>query len=105
MEKDELVNKVKHLLLKAKMSWHLNRFGPNKYELFECVFFFFVRVKFRLGCCWCAGPLKGLGFKCASKSALAYQANKILSKLRVVLLKIIRSTGLVELGSIDSRGF
>lgn len=105
MKEVELVNKVKHLLVKAKMPRHLNRFGPKKYRLFEHVFFLFVKAKFRLSYRRCVEALKSLGFKCASKSTLAYQAKKIPSKLWMALLKVTSSTSAVELGAIDSTGF
>ena len=105
LEKEEkLVNKVKHLLKKAKLPRYLNKFGPKKYAFYEHAFFLLIKTKFQLSFRRCSKALVMLGFKAPSKSTLAYQSKKIpLSVWKKILF--LTNEDFVKLGAIDSTGF
>ena len=76
-KKENMINKVKHLLKSAGAPVRLHRFGPKTYCLWQHVFALFIRAECRLSYRRTSNLLQGLGFNVASKSTLQRYAAKL----------------------------
>ena len=99
----KLINKVKHLLRKAKFPRYLHHYGPKKYEFWQHAFALLARAMFRLSYRRTTKILRKLGFKVGCKSTLHYYARKIPARIWQVLLKATLGKG-VTIAAIDSTG-
>lgn len=100
--KNKLVNKIKLLLRKIGCPRWLHHFGPKKYELFDHCFALLCKQLWQLSYRQITSSLQMLGIKCASKSALQYNAKRIPFSLWQRLLKA--TTRDAYMIAIDSTG-
>ena len=77
-KKEELIQKVKHLLYKIRAPKRLHHFGPKIYELWQHVFALFVKADCQFSYRRTALFLRNLGFKVATKSTLQRYSKKLL---------------------------
>lgn len=77
-KKNELIQKVKHLLLKIGAPKRLHHFGPKIYELWQHVFALFVKAECQLSYRRTTKFLRKLGFSVATKSTLQRYSAKLL---------------------------
>ena len=102
-DKNQLINKIKLLLNKAKAPKYLHRFGPKTYELWQHIFGLFVKSYCQLSYRSTAYFLKGLGFSVAAKSTLQrYSAKLSLPFWQTVFDKTVSNKS--SIGAIDSTG-
>ena len=104
MKKEEqLINKVKHLLKKARAPVRIHRFGPKTYSLWQHVFALFIRAECRLSYRRTTSLLRKLGFVVASKSTLQHYAAKLDLPF---WQKLLRATlkGYARIVSVDATG-
>src|SRR3989344_476480 len=98
-----LINKIKHLLAKAKAPKRLHRFGPKTYELWQHIFALFVKNYCQLSYRSTAYFLRQLGFSTATKSTLQrYSAKLSLPFWQTIFDKTVNSKSAI--GAIDSTG-
>ena len=76
-KENELINKIKHLLLKTKTPKRLHHFGPKIYELWQHIFSLFVKSECCLSYRRTTTFLRTLGFNVATKSTLQRYAKKL----------------------------
>ena len=76
-EKNQLIQKVKHLLKKASMPRYLHHFGPKMYQLWQHIFALFFKADCKLSYRRTSKILRNLGFEVASKSTLQRYASKL----------------------------
>ena len=100
-DKNQLINKIKLLLNKAKAPKYLHRFGPKTYELWQHIFGLFVKSYCQLSYRSTAYFLKSLGFSVAAKSTLQrYSAKLSLPFWQTVFDKTVSNK--ISIGAIDS---
>lgn len=102
-QKEELVNKVKHLLRKAGMPRFLHHFGPRLYELWQHVLALFVKSYCRLSYRRTTRLLRDLGFSVGTKSTIQRYADKLgLPFWQTALKNTVGRTG--SIAAIDGTG-
>src|SRR3989344_1570799 len=105
MKKEEkLVNKVKRLIRSLGCPRFLHRFGPKTYELYEHLVALLIRFYCRLSYRRVKKLLDLLSIRCASKSALQYNAKKIPSWLWNKALQLT-SGAKHHIVALDGTGF
>jgi hypothetical protein len=77
VEKNKLINKVKHLVNKARLPRYLHHFGPKTYELWQHIFGLFIKEFCRLSYRRTVKFMRDLGLKVATKSTLQRYAYKL----------------------------
>jgi len=76
-KKNQLIQKVKHLLRKIKAPTYLHRFGPKIYKLWQHIFALFFKANCKLSYRRTSFILRQLGFKVATKSTLQRYSQKL----------------------------
>ena len=102
-KRNELVNKIKHLLKKSSMPRFLHHFGPKMYELWQHVFALFFKADCKLSYRRTSRILKSLGFNVASKSTLQRYSKKISLPFWQKMLSLT-ITGFSSVISVDATG-
>lgn len=101
--KENLINKIKYLLKRAKAPKRLHRFGPKTYFLWQHVFALFIKANCRLSYCRTNKFLKSLGFIVARKTTLHRYASKISLPFWQRILKLtFKEVG--DVVSVDATG-
>jgi len=102
-KENKLINKIKHLLSKAKAPKYLHHFGPKMYELWQHVFTLLVKAECQLSYRRTTRFLRDLGFKVATKSTLQrYSAKLLLPFWQKIFYGTIFKIG--DIVSIDGTG-
>lgn len=104
MKKEQkLINKIKHLLRKAKFPRYLHHYGPKIYKFWQHAFALIAKAMFRLSYRRTTKLLRILGFKVASKSTIHRYARKLPLGLWQNLLKLTAGHS-VNIAAIDGTG-
>jgi len=99
----KLINKIKHLLKRAKLPRWLHHFGPKIYEFWQHAFALLVKAMFRLSFRRTVQSLGLLGFHVASKSTLQRHTKNIPARVWQELLKATLEHSL-NVTAIDGTG-
>jgi hypothetical protein len=102
-KKNQLINKVKHLLRKIKAPTYLHRFGPKIYKLWQHIFALFFKANCKLSYRRTSFILRQLGFKVATKSTLQRYSQKLKLPFWRKLFQLTTNS-LSEIMAIDGTG-